>query len=142
MELIEAKMDKGDTQDMLVLTSGYSMWPFIKPGQPLLVRQVPFETLRTGDLIVFRRGEMFCHRLIRKEKSGEGWVLLVRGDNQLSSERIPGTWYRGKVMMTMRGKSAAALTGMGARISGILIALTMPFFVRLKQTLKRLLLRR
>ena len=47
-------------------TEGFSMWPFLKPGGRLIFKKVPPETLRIGDVILYKAdNQSICHRLVR-----------------------------------------------------------------------------
>ncbi|MBU0502962.1 MAG: S24/S26 family peptidase [Candidatus Omnitrophica bacterium] len=75
------------------------MWPFLKSGQKVIVRKTPLKDLKTGDLLLYNSGnQIVCHRLIRKDKPGENYLLYTRGDLSLSApEKITEEMLLGRV---------------------------------------------
>lgn len=70
-------------------TTGYSMWPFLKQGERVIVKKVPLEELKIGDIILYREnGQLVCHRLVKKIRSRDRHLLYARGDNSLSSSSL------------------------------------------------------
>ncbi|MFH1504505.1 MAG: nucleotidyltransferase family protein [Candidatus Omnitrophota bacterium] len=48
-------------------TSGFSMWPFIKQGQKLIIKKILPESLKIGDIILYQEdNQKVCHRLVKK----------------------------------------------------------------------------
>jgi len=60
------KKDEDSSGDLFLFeTSGFSMWPFIRQGERLLVKRVFPDELRRGDLVLYQQNEkLVCHRLI------------------------------------------------------------------------------
>ena len=59
-------------------TTGFSMWPFLKAGEKLLIKKTPTENLKVGDIIIYRGdNQLVCHRLIKKIKQRERYLLYV-----------------------------------------------------------------
>ena len=88
------------TNIFLFSANGYSMWPFLKGREKLIVKRISLDNLATGDLILYRQEEkLVCHRLIKKAKDSQKWVLYVRGDNAMSSpEILSEEAFKGKVI--------------------------------------------
>jgi len=63
----------------LCKVDGNSMHPFIQDEDLLIVKEVPFEKIKTGNILVFGgENDLFVvHRLIEKQKNG---LLVLRGD--------------------------------------------------------------
>ncbi len=60
-----------------VRVRGGSMWPALRDGQVVLVGPATFQTLRVGDVVLYRRGEtLVLHRVVRRA----GGVVWVQGD--------------------------------------------------------------
>ena len=58
------------------------MSPFLTGGELLTIRRVPLSSLKKGDLIFFKtsRGTPVLHRLVRKKRAGDEFVLQTQGD--------------------------------------------------------------
>ncbi|MBU2436492.1 MAG: S24/S26 family peptidase, partial [Candidatus Omnitrophica bacterium] len=73
----------------LFKTSGFSMWPFLRGGQKIIIKKVLVRDLKVGDLILYRKdNQTICHRLIKKTREGQGQMLYVRGDNAFGFEPV------------------------------------------------------
>src|SRR5690242_13128355 len=62
---------------------GVSMEPYLKDGDPLLMRRVNPVAINEGDVVlIYRSGEPVLHRVIQKDTTSTGLIELVtRGDN-------------------------------------------------------------
>jgi signal peptidase I len=89
---------------IFVDTAGYSMWPFIRPGEKIVVKRVAMDELNQGDVILYREdGELRLHRLIRKTGDKGRYAFYSRGDNSNSSpEFISEEMYIGKAVAVVR----------------------------------------
>ena len=76
---LDLEKERGSSGDLLRLrVTSRSMVPLLTPGDHVLIRSVPPDSFRVGDLIVVRRGaELVTHRLLRVQ--GSGWI--IKGDN-------------------------------------------------------------
>ncbi|MBU1006267.1 MAG: S26 family signal peptidase [Candidatus Omnitrophica bacterium] len=64
---------------------GTSMEPVLKEGQKVKVEPVKPEALRSGDIIVFGRGDILvCHRIMGRVRRGEKMYFYEKGDNSKS----------------------------------------------------------
>ncbi|MDP8216455.1 MAG: S24/S26 family peptidase [Candidatus Kaelpia imicola] len=74
-----------EKKDMFVLgTVGFSMWPFLKSGEKVVVKKTESSNLHIGDIIVYRSNKQItCHRLVKKIISQNRYFLYPRGDNQI-----------------------------------------------------------
>jgi signal peptidase len=75
-----------------VLTS--SMAPAYSPGTFLVVRPVPFDTLRTGDVITYQiesgRAEVITHRIVAVSSTQKGErTFITKGDNNSVDDAKP-----------------------------------------------------
>ncbi len=81
--------------------AGSSMSPFIRNGDILTAVSVPFDSLVTGDIILYRRcdGIPVAHRIIDRSMINSESAVLVRGDARLcASERVPLSRIDGKII--------------------------------------------
>lgn len=73
-------------------TTGFSMHPFLKNGDRVIVKKVRAQDLRIGDIILYAgtsNNQNVCHRLVKKTESPHGMILFTRGDaGGFSSEPI------------------------------------------------------
>lgn len=77
-------------QDLLFFeTSGFSMWPFLRQGEKLIVKKTNPGDLSVGDVILYRfEKELACHRLVKKVRAKNEYKLYARGDNSLSAPEL------------------------------------------------------
>jgi len=83
--IIDGRLRARAALSFTVTTS--SMLPALAPGDKLQVRAASAPELRRGDIVLRRIGENWiAHRLIRSISSGEGIMLVTKGDNSLIAE--------------------------------------------------------
>ncbi|MBN1794895.1 MAG: signal peptidase I [Candidatus Omnitrophica bacterium] len=113
--------------------SGFSMWPFLKKGERIIIRETPPDELKKGDAILYQRdGAVVCHRVIKKYCGGEGIIFFTRGDNSFAApERVLASEVLGKAIAVKKGKKITSLTSGKNRLIGLCIIATAPFRVRL-----------
>lgn len=94
-------------------TAGFSMWPFIKQGERLIIKKIPVENLKIGDIILYQKDNQFvCHRLLRLVKHKNKYLLYTRGDNSNSSlEPINEQMFLGKAMGIIKNGKTISLIG-------------------------------
>jgi signal peptidase I len=122
---------------ILVDTTGYSMWPFIRAGEKVFVKKSGIEELSRGDIILYRKdGELRLHRLVNKTEDEGEYTLYSRGDNSNSPpERVGKEMYIGKAVAVLRnGKLIDFSCGYQALINRCIIMLN-PFFNRILKPL-------
>lgn len=112
-------------------TSGYSMWPFLRPGQKLLVKACSWDSVRIGDVLAYHKsGVVVCHRLVGRNVAGQ--ELLVRGDSSYGQpERIPARLVIGRVISVNRAWSLVVL--IIAPLCARMIYLLNPLYKRLRR---------
>ncbi len=118
-----------NTEDLLFFeTSGFSMWPFIRQGDKLVIKKVPVDDLRPGDIILYRaNNQLVCHRLVKKNRD----FLYTRGDNSMSSpEVITQEIFIGKVVGIIRNNRMISLTGWRNRLINSFIVIIVPLIIR------------
>lgn len=85
-------------------TTGFSMWPFLKTGERIVVKKVTPEDLKIGDIILYHfNNQMVCHRLAKKAAYGSGYLLYTWGDASPNlGEPITEKALVGKVISILR----------------------------------------
>ena len=131
-------MDRGAIH--YVESTGWSMTPFVQPGDRLVVQPATAEQLRIGDLVVFRSTDaatMVCHRLVRRTRRGAAWWLCLRGDaGNGTGEWIEAERVHGRVVAIQRGHRVVTLTDPWHRLTGYAAARCHPV-LRAARRLKR-----
>ena len=109
-------------------TTGFSMWPFLRAGEKLLIKKTPTENLKVGDIIIYRAdSQLVCHRLIKKIKQRERYLLYVRGDSSVSwPEPITEEMFLGKAMGIIKNGKIITLNQMKGQLINRLIVLVAP----------------
>lgn len=97
--------------------TGFSMWPFLKPGDKLIVEKISASSLSAGDVILYKlNNQVVCHRLIKKIKTSGSCVLSCRGDGSVfASERVDGQMLLGRVMGVVDGGKVINITSLPRR---------------------------
>ena len=110
-------------------TSGYSMWPFLRPQDRIIVERTGCFDLIPGNLIVFESdGNPVCHRLVKKRMfSGKYW-LFTRGDYVTcwKTEKVHEAHVTGRVSAIIRGGEILPLQGIWPTVCGRIIILVFP----------------
>ncbi|MEA1887928.1 MAG: signal peptidase I [Bacteroidota bacterium] len=84
--LADELLDKGTS--IRITASGYSMYPAIKPGNTIIIKSVPFDELKCGMIIAWKREkDMVVHRLVLAYESDEKKFYITRGDSCRSSDK-------------------------------------------------------
>ncbi len=87
---------------------GYSMYPALKPGDTLLLKDIPIFNITTGDVVLLPYNDKFvAHRIIEIKKHKEETTIITKGDN-LTRRDIPVLYNDGflhKVVMIKRNIS-------------------------------------
>jgi len=117
------------TNTLLLETSGFSMWPFIKKNERLIIRKVPIDNLKRGDVILYKAKDLLaCHRLVNKKQSKGEYELYVRGDNsQFSLEAVNNQMYVGKVISIVKNDKEVDITSSMQCLINRIIVVISPF---------------
>lgn len=101
-----------------------SMWPVIKKGDQVLVEKVPWDKVRFGDIVVFRRaGNLAVHRALGKRQMNGQWYLVEKGDALLWPGLVPAGEVVGRVLSIQSSRNTTnAISGCG-RILQLALAL-------------------
>jgi signal peptidase len=89
-----------------VKVTGHSMSPFIRGGEVVVIKNLPFEEMRTGDIVLFknRRGDLVLHRLVRKRGLERDGTIQTRGDSMpMLDEPVRDADVLGRVVSVERG---------------------------------------
>lgn len=123
---------------------GFSMWPFLKSGQKVIVKRIPISDLKCGDIILYRVGNQFiCHRLVKKLKQGNQYLLCSRGDFSLSlPESVTEEMFLGKVSGVIKNSKIISIDGPGQHIINRIILMIAPLIVLLVKIVKIILRKR
>lgn len=116
---------------IFIEAKGFSMWPFIREGEKLIVaRNVSIQDLKVGEIILYRaEDKLVCHRLVKKIKNNGGYLIYSRGDNSLSSpELVTKERFLGKVAGILRKNGRTInISGRQQRFFNRVIVIIAPF---------------
>ena len=74
-------------QNVSIKMKGYSMYPTLRPGDIGVIEHCATETLKTGDIIVFKAGgHLVAHRLIAIRKENNHFLFTAKGDKNSFSD--------------------------------------------------------
>ena len=101
------------TELALHATSGFSMEPFLKAGEKIILRQTTAQDLYPGSLVVYRAsGALICHRLVFKTERNGRCRLYVRGDSAWAwPEEVPWDSVQGVVAAVVRANGKISSMG-------------------------------
>ena len=62
--------------------AGYSMYPSLRPGDVLVVRQIPPNEIRLGDILCLPEGGSYVsHRVVHMQINENRCLFKIKGDN-------------------------------------------------------------
>ncbi len=124
--------------------SGFSMWPFLKNKDRLIIRTVSTRTLEVGDIILYRSEDgLVCHRLVKIVREANRCLLYCRGDASLSSpEFVDESALVGKASGVVKKKRVVSLEGKTRHITNRLIVILAPFSAILTEILRKFMVKR
>ena len=112
---------------------GLSMYPTFIPGDLLHFREIHFEEIKVGDVIIFRlknEEKNIVHRVVSIEKKG----LITRGDNNSQNDKwvVTSEEINGKVIFSEReGRKKAVKNGKGGLIAANIVRLLRRFWKKI-----------
>ena len=119
---------------IFIEASGFSMWPFIREGEKLIIRKTLVEDLKVGEIILYQaEDKLICHRLVKKIKDNDKYLIYSRGDNSLSlPEFVIKDKFLGKVVGVLKknGK-AVSIAGRKQRLFNRIIVMIAPLIVKI-----------
>jgi signal peptidase I len=112
--------------------SGWSMRPFIRDGDFLVVSPIENSSIKTGDVVfcITTENKVIVHRVIKKYKKDKDnrITLLIKGDATFSSpEKVEMQNVLGKVVAVERNGRKKRLDTKFYQIKGLLFAGISPF---------------
>lgn len=122
-------------------TSGFSMWPFLKGKEKLVIKKIPIQELEAGDIILYKENNQFiCHRLIKKTKGKDGYLLYARGDNQANiSGLVTEEMFQGKVIGVFGNGKLVNLEAVSSKLINRFFVIAGPFFGKASRIIKALI---
>lgn len=124
---------------------GSSMKPTLKEGDVLQVAPVNKSNVRAGDIVIFERRVLTCHRVLGRFKKDNRLCFLEKGDNSNSAGHIFYEDIVGKVkyIVTKDGLKRPVFHARGKIALLFIIDFFMAFYIELADFLKsRLFLKR
>lgn len=124
--------------------SGNSMWPWIRPGDTLLIVSETPGRLRVGEVVLVSRAGAFCaHRVVGTLRKAGQLFLVTQGDG-FPEPDVPvlGDEVLGRVVAIKRGRRWIKLTSLPRRLLGRIqaaLSVTRRWWHRPARTVKRLL---
>lgn len=125
---------------IFIETSGFSMWPFVRKGEKLIIRKASIQSLKVGDIILYRansqapetKHQLVCHRLVKKIKRKDEYLLYTRGDNSTSSpEIVTEEMFLGKAVGIMKNGRVVGLTDLRGRFMNRIIVIFAPLATKI-----------
>ena len=120
-DILRESMARGQNPS-LTLTSN-SMYPLLKTGDRISIESVTPSDLRRGDIITLiddsDRSQLLTHRFWGKERNGNEWLLVTRGDRPLEFDApFAASKLIGRVISRQRDQHHLNLqTGSGERLN-------------------------
>lgn len=108
---------------------GHSMFPFLRPGDRLIIEQRPSRPLRPGDIVLLGDNQSIshgytAHRIIKKVKAKR---FITKGDNMWLSDSATRAIdeIKGRVVLIIRNRRLISLThGLYGRMGGLIAFLS------------------
>jgi len=103
---------------------GTSMLPWVRSGDVAMIHNVSLDTVRCGDVVLFRRGDrLYVHRIVEKRGWRGGARFLAKGDANPHADGVIGQEeILGRVVNLYRGTRLIDLDSPGQLMLGLLIA--------------------
>ena len=103
---------------------GASMLPWVRPGDVVVIHSASPDTVRCGDVVLFRRGDrLYVHRIVERRGLRGGARFLAKGDANPHADGIIGQEeILGRVLSLYRGNRLIDLDSPGQLMLGLLIA--------------------
>lgn len=133
------------TENILFIeTKGFSMRPFLKGGEKLIVSRVAISNLKLGDLVLYKAdNKLVCHRVVKKAKNNDGYDIYSKGDASFSpAERVNEQMFQGKVIGIIRGNKITSLQGVRQGVINRISLIVLPAFNLIVNLSRRIFLKR
>ncbi len=101
---------KRSDKERTVASVGTSMHPLIREGDSITF--IKTDSIRSGDIVVYekRHAGLVAHRIIGREKSTAGIMLLEKGDNRYNAVCLAPDTILGTVIRIARGSTVIDLS--------------------------------
>ena len=109
---------------------GWSMRPFIRDGDFIVVSPVKGSSIRKGEVVFYStaENEIIVHRIIRKYKKNDRITVLIKGDASFGPpEKVDIQNVLGKAIAIERNGREKRLDGKLYRIIDLFFAVISPF---------------
>lgn len=138
--------DKGEEpeKDLFFFdTIGFSMWPFLRGGEKLVIKKAAIKDLVTGDIILYQSdNKIVCHRLIEKIRDKQDRRFYARGDSSYSlPELVKEEMLLGKAIGIIKNGKMINLCSGRQKLINYFIVIIAPFTSRMLRALKILIKR-
>lgn len=130
-----------EQEQAFFLVKGFSMWPFLKDGQKVLVKKVAPVEFRRGDLVLYLvADQLVCHRLLRRDKKDGKWLFYCRGDASLGNgDQVCEELVEGKVIAVISGARVVNLeTHLQRFWARVILVILAPLLAYLDKIYKKL----
>lgn len=103
---------------------GYSMYPLLQPGDKLTVTPAKWESLRKGDIIVWRDNDrLIAHRIIKKQAD----YCIPAGDARITNDgQIIPTQVLGRITAYRRNDVTKSISSFKSKFYASMIVLLNP----------------
>jgi len=104
---------------------GFSMHPFVRDGDILIIHPASNQTLRKGDVVLYMSTDykLIAHRITAATHRGDDLVFTLRGDMApASTEQVSSKKILGKVVSLRRGRKVIHVDKGCKRLSSLLWA--------------------
>jgi len=115
----------------LIVLSG-SMQPFIDPGDIVVVKEVPAESLTKGDVIAYLRSDsIVTHRIMEIDAAGDNRKFYTKGDNNNVDDGLAVTanMLQGKYLFRIPRAGHAAIFMQTPAGMAVVVALPLMLFI-------------
>jgi signal peptidase I len=86
---------------MTVITG--SMTPLIRSGDQVLIQQTNPESIRFGDIVMFRRDmDLIVHRVLKRRRTADGFLFTEKGDAVIDPGKFKADSVVGRITMVKR----------------------------------------
>jgi len=133
------------TENLLFIeTKGFSMWPFLKGEEKLIVRKTPVSDLKLGDLVLYKiDNQLVCHRLVKKTRTNDGYHIYSRGDTSFGpAELVNEQMFLGKVIGIIKNNEITSFEGVRQRVINRISLIVLPLLNFIIKSLYQGLLKR
>lgn len=89
---------KANKKETIFTLDGNSMYPALQNGCKAKIRHVDIEEIKEGDIAVFGREKLICHRVMGKCKYNKKIYLIQKGDAQTIGGFLEEKDFLGKVV--------------------------------------------